>query len=60
MKSEGCVGSTARNSLKQGLKTILVTSAIGSNSVGTLKKNIADLIKKGVKTAPSLKDRPDK
>jgi nicotinamidase-related amidase len=51
---EGCVGSTARNSIKKGFQTILIVPAIGSSSASKLKKGLEDLIKKGAKPINGL------
>jgi len=51
---EGCVGSTARNSLKKGFQTVLIVPAIGSSSASKLKRGLEDLIKKGAKPINGL------
>jgi nicotinamidase-related amidase len=51
---EGCVGSTARNSIKKGFQTILIVPAIGSSSASKLKKGLQDLFKKGAKPINGL------
>ena len=51
---EGCVGSTARNSIKKGFQTILIVPAIGSSSASKLKKGLEELIKKGAKPNNAL------
>lgn len=51
---EGCVGSTARNSIKKGFQTVLIVPAIGSSSASKLKKGLEALIKKGAKPINDL------
>lgn len=59
MKAEGCVGSTARNSMKRGLKTFLIVPAIGSNSTGIGKKNLEKLVRNGAKAVKSIDAAPE-
>jgi nicotinamidase-related amidase len=55
---EGCVGSTARHSLKRGLTTKLIVPAIGSSLAAKLKKGIAALIRQGAQTVQEIEERP--
>jgi nicotinamidase-related amidase len=55
---EGCVGSTARHSLKKGLTTKLIVPAIGSSSSVKLKRGLEELLRQGAQQVQEIEKRP--